>query len=428
MKITFLPPRKLYTGNLLWQKGNAVAHQPQISDSLAALRKLGYWASPYPEGDGVTFKENTECKSADVMLTEISSCFSWAQVKHAESQDANEELAKLEDNATLQCIVIVPLNKIFIEETFALGKYTFFCKKELDSEPNERLGTFDTEYLQFETNLNYSDLLKANKTIPHDNIVIEKCLSLAEHALDIIRFQVSSFKKIEFTPNPAGQLESGFFAVEIIPNESTHLKPMMLGGISRPMSVSNNWLGPHVSSCDMEGLESFIDTPDAENNELAIAVKCVLRSCRQSFYSLGSESRFLNLVFALDGLVSPDSNWTGWKHRTYIAALLSDKDVAVFKEKLVHYDELYTDIRNKLVHGGLDFYQLSANPDDACESIYQYIKNIIVLINKEGFNAVKNLKDYATTLLQSQPFITGYIDVIKSIQTTRDKTQHLPKW
>lgn len=429
MKITFLPPRKPYSGNLLWQKENAVARHAEISLAIEQLRTLGYWASPFPEGDGVTFTENTGNKSCSEMFAEISDCFHWAQVQQAESQDGNEELAKLESTETLRCTVIVPLSKIFFENTFVLGSYTFFCRKEFDPEPNERLGDFDTPaYLQFETSLDYKDLLRANKEITHDNLVIEKCLSLAEHALDIIRFQFSSFKKREFTPNPAGQLDSGFFAVEITPLGNTHLKPMTLSGISRPMSVSNNWLGPEVSGYEIEGLKLLIDINAGRNDELAIAVKCVLRSCRQSFYSLGSESRFLNLVFALDGLASPDSNWTGWKYRTYIAALLSGGDAARFETTLVQYDNLYTNVRNKLVHGGLDFYQLPTNPDEACESIYQYIKNIIILIEREKFSTVANLKDYAKTLLQLQSFIIVYQKLIDSAATVQGKKPSYPQW
>lgn len=394
-----------------------------VSCSLDHLRNKGYWASAFPEGDGITFTENTASKSEEEMLADISACFGWMTVQRAESNDSNEELAKLEDTAVLKCIVIVPLEKIFIEETFALGDFKFCCRKGCDNEPYERLGSFDSEYLQFETCLAYKDLLRLNRTIAHNDVVIEKCLSLAEHALDIVRFQFSSFTKREFTPNPAGQLESGFFAIEIIPLGKTHLKPVNLSGISRPFSISNNWLGPEVSDCDIKGSELLIKIFQGRKDELSKAVSCALRACRQSFYSLGKESQFLNLVFALDGLVNP-GDWKGRQHRKYIAALLSGGDAGKFETVLDRYDHLYTEVRNKLVHEGKDFYQLPDNPEDACETIYQYIKNIIVLIEEKDFTAIANLKAYAQLLLQSQPFI----EVINRMSIERGKKPQLPKW
>lgn len=410
MKAIFLPPRELYTGNLVWRRNSFAERGEEISCSLGQLRNKGYWASVFPDGDGIAFTENTGSKSDDEMLTDISACFGWVTVQRAESNDSNEELAKLEDTAVLKCIVIVPLEKIFIEETFALGDFKFFCRKDCDINTYERLGSFGSEYLQFETCFAYKDLLRVNKTIAHNDVVIEKCLSLAEHALDIIRFQFSSFKKKEFTPNPAGQQESCFFAIEIIPLEKTHLKPVNLSGISRPFSISNNWLGPEVSACETKGRELLIEILQGRKDELSSAVSCALRACRQSFYSLGNESQFLNLVFALDGLVDPGDR-KGCEHHKYIAALLSGGDAGKFETVLTRYKHLYAKVRNKLVHQGLDFYQLPDAPDDACETIYQYIKDIIVLIEEKDFTTIANLKEYAKLLLQSQSFI----DVINHV-------------
>lgn len=404
MKAIFLPPRELYAGNLVWRKDDSAGRKEDISCSLDQLRNKGYWASAFPEGDGIIFTENTNSKSHDEIFVDISSCFGWVAVQHAESSDSNEALATLEDTATLKCIAIVPLEKIFIEETFALGDFKFFCRKECDTEAHERLGSFATEYLQFETFFAYKDLLRINKTIAHNDMVIEQCLALAEHALDIIRFQFSSFKKKEFTPNPAGQQESGFFAIEIIPMGETHLKPVNLSGISRPFSMSNNWLGPEVCDCNTKGRGLLIEISQGREDELALAVSCALRACRQSFYSLGNESQFLNLVFVLDGLVDP-GKMTGMCHHKYIATLLSGGDVAKFEKVLVRYIHLYSEVRNKLVHQGQDFYQLPDKPDDACETIYQFIKDIIILIEEKGFTSMTQLKEHAQLQLQSQSFI-----------------------
>jgi len=324
--------------------------------------------------------------------------------------------------------VIVPLEKIFIEETFILGDFIFFSRKEFDTEPDERLGSYDSEYLQFETDLAYKDLLRINKTIRHNDVVIEKCLSIAEHALDIIRFHFCSFAKRERTPNPAGQLQSGFFSVEIIPLGDTHLKPLTLHGISRPVSCSNNWLGPEVGGFASKATDLLVEIHQGRGDEVSTAVACALRLCRQSFYSLGSESQFLNLVFALDGLVNPSTWWVGWQHHTYIAALLSGGSEENFGKILVRYDHLYTDVRNRLVHRGVDFYQLPDDPDDACETIYQYIQDIIILIAKKGFTTSAAMHAYAQSLLQSQPFNQKSVEVINIVSAARGKKPQYPQW
>ena len=430
MKARFLPPRENYSGNLLWNKESFSSKKAEIDNSLNKLREMGYWASPFPEGDGVTFNiyDKKIIRNNEQMLDDFVLSFDWVDIEKGVSSDSNSELADLEsDERLLKCTVVVPLDKIYIQETIPLGKYTFVCRKQFDEEPYERFGNFDCEYVQFEVELNYKDLLRLNKTMNHNDYVINKCLALAEHALDIVRYSHSSFKVKEFTPNPAGQMNNGFYSVNIIPMERTHMKPFELSGISRPISVSNNWLGPQVDGFYVPGIQylSFIYSNDI-NNEIANAVISALRSCRQSFYSIGAESQFLNLVFTLDGLTDPEGN--GWKHRTFIAALLSKGSANVFARKLEKYDSLYTDVRNKLVHEGKDFYELNVDSDDCCEEIFTYIKDVIELIADKVFNHRSEMETYAIALLRDPVYVANYTEVINRVSTARGKNPHIPTW
>lgn len=430
MKARFLPPRDNYMGNLLWKKSEFTDAKSNIEISLGKLREAGYWASAFPEGDGVTFKIDKEAitRSNEEMFDDFQAAFDWIDIEMAVSQDSNVELAELEDeDEALECLVIVPLEKIFMQKTLVLGKYTFFCRKDFDEEPYERLADFEGEYLQFEVSLNYKDILRLNKSISHNDHVINRCLSLAEHAMDILRFAHSSFVTREFTPDPAGQMGDGFYSVNIIPSGKVHLKTFELRGISKSLSVSNNWLGPQVDDFSVPGIDylSFIYSNNIDN-ELAKAVISALRSCRQSFYSIGDESQFLNLIFTLDGLTDPD--WTGWKHRTYIASLISDGDAELFGRKLEEYDRLYTDVRNKLVHEGKDFYELSEQPSYSCETIYSYIKDVIKLISKGNLNTIEEMKSHAIALLKTQSFRDEYLSVINKVSEFRGKQPHVPHW
>jgi hypothetical protein len=357
-----LYPKKNINGNLLWNKANFLDKTSEILISLDKIKLLGYLASLFPEGDGITFSVNEGVTKSNVdLINDFKSSFDWISIDASVYGDPNVVLAKLEsDDTVLKCIVIVPLDKIYIQETIDIGIYKFVCRIGFDEEPDKRLTQFTNEYLQFETELNYKDLLKLNKTIEHNDIVINKCLSIAKHALDFVRLCHSSFTRKHFTPNPAGQMNNGFYSVEITPLGETFLKPFELSGISRPLSVGNNWLGPQVDNLNHPAIRYLTHIYSTKLViEMASAVKIALRSCRQSFYSLGAESQLLNLIFTLDGLAEPDSKWKGWQHRTYKAALLSNASHYKFQRILESYDKIYTEVRNKLVHEGKDFYQLS---------------------------------------------------------------------
>jgi len=81
MKAILKPPRDPYTGNLLWDVGEALNCKTEIHSSLEKIRNLGYWASPFPEGDGVTFKDETESKKDIEILHDFRLCFKWLNIE-----------------------------------------------------------------------------------------------------------------------------------------------------------------------------------------------------------------------------------------------------------------------------------------------------------------------------------------------------------
>ncbi|MES2362375.1 MAG: hypothetical protein V4646_11300 [Pseudomonadota bacterium] len=418
-------PNGHYTGNLLWNKAEALERETAIANSLALIRLKDYWASAYPEGDGVTFTDKRK-RSDEEVLKDFMDCFNWLEIAVGQTKNSNFELADLETDAEMQCTVIVPLSKLKIEATFSIGDFRFVCNKEFDSEPHERLGDFECEYVEFKTQLLYKDLLRVNSSLDHNDYVINKCLATAESAMDLVRYQFSSFIKPHFTPNPAGQLADGFYSIELIPEERTHIKPISLSGISKPISVSNNWLGPEVEEPVNPGIGYLVEILKGRSDELALSVKSALRASRQSFYALGDESKFLNLVFALDGLVTP-GDWTGWKHRTYIAALLSGGSKSTFKSTLKRYDELY-EIRNRLVHGGADFYEIECGPAQACQDIYWYICGLVTLIESNDFETTSDLHLHAKGFLTQESFIQIYTEVINDVSARRSRKPKIPSW
>ncbi|MFG6429774.1 hypothetical protein [Roseateles sp. LYH14W] len=435
MKARLLPPSGDFTGNLLWSVAQLAGKEALLEASLASIRAVGYRASPYPEGDGVTFDKKPRTQTAEQILVDFQSAFPWLAISLGTTGSANAELAELESGVdaerTMPCTVIVPVEKLHFEESFVLGPFRFVCAIDFDPEPHERLGDWKGSYLEFDIDLPYVDLLRVNQRVSDNDVVILQCLSKAEQAMDVIRFDYSSFKRPEFTPNPAGQLESGMYSVEIIPLGQTHLKPVNLSGISRPMSSSNNWLGPQIEGGHFQGREYLEEVLHGRSDELAGAVKAALRFIRQAFYSLGGESKFLTLVFALDGLAHPDKSWAGMKHHAYIAALTSCGEIDAFKADLERYEELYTLVRNPLVHGGKDFYELPYDAMACCEDMLNYVGCVVELIGELDLSAAADLKAQAIHWLQSSAFashIEAEVDRLNARDGKTRKNRPVPTW
>lgn len=400
--------------------------------SIASISAEGYWASAFDEGDGVTFNDKSGTRSNEQMLVDFQRAFSWLEISLGTSGSANFELAELEGQAastrTLSCTVIVPVEKLHFEASFDLGPFRFVCAREFDPAPHERLGDWVGSYLEFDIELPYADLLRLNQHIKDNDIVILQCLSKAEQALDVVRFAYSSFKRPEFTPNPAGQLENGMYGVEIIPLGKTHLKPINLTGISRPMSASNNWLGPEIDNGPFKGRRYLEEILQGRSDELAAAVKAALRFIRQAFYSAGEESNFLTLVFALDGLTHPDKNWKWLKHHAYVAALTSKGSIGTFMADLDRYEELYTLVRNPLVHGGKDFYELQYAPMPCCEDMLTYVGRVVLVIADLNLTTVAQLRAQAIQWLQTPTFASHVASAVSRLNARDGKSRDVPTW
>lgn len=415
MKARIIAPNGNFSGNLLWRKAELPGKEALLNESIKAISAIGYWASPFPEGDGVTFSPNEGEgeRTSEQMLAHFQAAFPWLDISASPFGSGNLALAELEALAdstqTEPCTVIVPVLKLHFEESFDLGPFQLVCARQFDPEPHERLSDWQGSYLQFNIDLPYADLLRLNRHVSDDDVVILQCLARAEQALDVIRFGYSSFKRPEYTPNPAGQLESGFYAAEIIPIGKTHLKPINLAGISRPMSASNNWLGPQIEDSIFRGRPCLEEILHGRSDELALAVKGALRFARQAFYALGDESRFLTLVFALDGLAHPDKNLKGMDHRAYIAALTSHGNVLRFKVDLDRYNVLYSKVRNELVHKGKDFYELPYPSAKCCDDMLDYLKRVVTLIEELDLQEVRALRAQALHWL-AQPEFASHVE------------------
>lgn len=80
MKAIFKPQRGNYYGNLLWDAAEAAKKANEIRVSLEMIRTLGYFASPFPEGDGISFSDESKSKKDIDILGDFRSCFDWLDI------------------------------------------------------------------------------------------------------------------------------------------------------------------------------------------------------------------------------------------------------------------------------------------------------------------------------------------------------------
>jgi hypothetical protein len=104
------PPHHEYKGNLLWNASDGIGRESEISTSLNQLRELGYWASAFPEGDGVTFTEDSGKKRNDELVLDVRACFGWLNI--------SVDLTKLDQEVPKRS----PMPSLGYEDPIIIGK------------------------------------------------------------------------------------------------------------------------------------------------------------------------------------------------------------------------------------------------------------------------------------------------------------------
>lgn len=79
LRAVIRPPHHEYNGNLLWAAEEVFKSGVEVGQSVSKLVKIGYWASEFPEGDGITFTSGTK-KSLEELTSDFSACFDWLEI------------------------------------------------------------------------------------------------------------------------------------------------------------------------------------------------------------------------------------------------------------------------------------------------------------------------------------------------------------
>lgn len=392
MKTLLLHPRANIMGNILWPRVPTPEELALLTIGIERFRARGYWASFFPEGDGITFKwEGTEYNHVQA-LEDISESFAPVQVVEGDGPNGRVGLAELMDDDTQGSVrvrYLVPVDQFLLHESFTIGGTSFHAPvngEEVSLEQHSwgmalcdvpgadvLLGWAPqkTDYLCGTTGLLAYPLIERQIDVPsklfHANSDgvrgQEKFLSFiisdADRALDMLRWALCSYSRIEYLPNKAGWI--GDFA-------HAYIKPLFGPRVGKLVSakpdvlrVSNNWLGLEADALDIGAVAPIADVIDGIwQSEMATAVKASLRTFGQAYYMTEPESSFLSMLYATDALTGV-RDLRGYRQRIWVAAAASMGKAGLFKEILLNFIDLY-EIRNSLVHKAKTFIELERDP------------------------------------------------------------------
>jgi hypothetical protein len=257
-----------------------------------------------------------------------------------------------------------------------------------------------------------------------------RCVECADRGLDIIRGRFCNHKFQMQVPGLAGQLLDGFHAAYVIP-ASGPFKDKLYCHPATPFHVTSNWLGLEVDhGLNQEDVALAPIVHGGPATEMFMRLRAAVRALGQAFYILTPESRFLSLVFAIDGLCAPNEKWKGLPHRTYIAAVAADGERKLFATLLKDFDTAYTEVRNSIVHQGKSFVELGIDPIHSLKHLDRILGLCIETVMRHSFNTSAQLHKHALTTLGQADFqseIMNYAAHVAALSGKHHKVT-LPKW
>jgi hypothetical protein len=436
--------------NLLW--GPPLAHEMglRVDESCKGLQSLGYFASPYPEGDGVTVSHPDY--SPETALAEIRAHFPWIDIT-----DAKIPVSKLCGEQTVECTILVPVEKLHLTHLIHTNSYRFIPAMGCDeyeeihpwceelSDPKDKI-LLRLPLIETTVTLPYSELFLANEYPDGMGPLLRRCAEYADRGLDLLRLDQCTYQQLERICSMAGQLLSGFHSAYVIPNDGP-IKPQQYCHLVSPMQFTPNWLGLDTDRDLRRGLAvlaPIVHSPTGP--EMFLRVRGAIRAAGQAFYILTWESRFLSLIFALDGLCAPKKKWAGLTHHAYIVVIAANGRAIYFNKWLRRFDEMYTKIRNPIVHHGTSFIELN---DDAAKASSDLVSILLACVRtilkssdpelqspfdtftEASFDTVQDLQNWAITELNTPEFqqiIEKYIEEKNASRPSSDKPLKLPRW
>lgn len=415
-------------GNLLWPGELPAEHLEALPGALAAIRAKGYWASPFPEGDGATFKPTgTVASDPQTRLEDFRAAFPFLDLDPLnKSEGQSRALARLARDRTAVCIYLAPVEGLRLEAPFQLGETRFHAPVDgvdnllndhawrqlcdvpgADVDPAWAPGEHahgTTELLgrpliEREIEIPLAVFYEAGNSFDSQSGLLRLLMEDADAALDPVRFDLCHYHRLEFLPAKPGWI--GETAIVYVMPKSRALKERLLLGKPYVLRVSNNWLGLEVDGGALcaaaEPLADLVDSRAAD--EITLALKSALRAWNRAFYLVELEASFLHLVYAVDALCEPGS-LKGDRHRLWITAFASAGDPARFSALLDDFSRHYA-VRNSIVHSGATFAGLGLVGEEQCQFMLSLLGSCITTYLFQAFADRRDAARFAFDALTS---------------------------
>lgn len=413
------------SANIRWIPNLSEVEQRNLIESMIAIRALEYWASEFPERDGITFHhENYEVGTA---VDDVSKCFSWLTlIEIPFGGSVTKALQMLNEGEMITIRYLVPAEKVLIDQCFSLGPYKFHKPVVPDDYPalehpwvDELLDVPGADVnvswnpgsaphgslarlLGF-TLIEGSIKVSGNLLYPSNLQPIEwekLALYVTEHAdraLDILRHRYCDYERLHFTPHHAGVIEDSSFRLAYLMPTRSDIKPHMIAAKPQVFEALNVWLGlqvdPNFSSYD-ERLGNIVS--GNVDNELEGRLRASMRAKGQTFLLVSDEMRFVSLIFAADS-ISCVGEKRGLAHRKHLAAAANTKNL--YLELLDDIRLLYP-IRNKIVHDGMTFRELGLDSTFYLTKIDRILSTYIDLVLRSNLRTAKDLQGMINERIQ----------------------------
>lgn len=421
-------PHGDFMGNLLWPGELPPEHLAALPAALLAIRAKGYWASPFPEGDGVTFKPvEPATLDAETIFAEFRDAFPFLDlyVLHPGEGQASA-LARLAGDRTIACTYLAPVEGLRLETSFKLGQTHFHAPVDgednrladhawrqlcevpgADVDPNwvpdaHAKGTTEMlahPLIERTIEVPLSLFYQAGASFDSQSPLLRLAMDDADHALDPVRFDLCHYRRLHYLPAKPGWI--GETALVYVMPKGRAFKERFLQGKPYVLRVSNTWLGLEVDPDGLSSAEPLADmiVDNTTGDDITLALKGALRAWNRAFYLVELEASFLHLVYALDALCGP-GKLTGERHRLWITAFASGGDPQRFATLLGHFDQHYR-VRNKIVHEGKSFASLGLVGEEQCQFMLETLGTCIEVFLREGFADRQAAAQFAFDALDS---------------------------
>jgi hypothetical protein len=394
------------SGNIYWRLDAQPAIGELLQTCASALKALGYWISPFPEGDGATFQRLGEADryDPDRAIADFQHVFPQFNFRAIQPQELARELARLNEGVIVRCTALVPVEHLRMMREIDFDAFSIYPAVDGDGmtledhpwgtelcdvagadgdphwypEPSIGLdqlaGLLRYPLIELEIDVPVSLIYVSGCSAPDMAPLANHVLELADSCLDIVRVHFCSHEHLAFTPGRAGRVADGMSAFYLMPGHAALRSDLHLH-VADVLSVRNNWLGLELEEYEPRGIDDLASAILLRRDDRANqgVIRHAIRTIGTSFYLIVPEACFLQLVYALDALAAVEGS--GTHHRRHIAALTcswDDRDPAAsrrrFQERLEEFSELYS-IRNQIVHRGATFASLDRDGADAADQM-----------------------------------------------------------